>query len=345
MVGSYKKTKKQLTQAQINSIEQDLIKSNKSQKELAQKYGVFDDVISEIAKDMGLIGADKEEEVYPRTTVIASAPKAVAHKRKERTEITDAIRKMVIENVKAGVAKKEILTKYNISDSSFRRIIINLTKEDITPVEDVYSVSFVKIDPKELIDITNEIGSEMYVRLYKSFPVPEDSTAKAYLFDDKEDNYTEALKNFKERYLKNTKIEALTVFVLNESIDMKVSVALTKWCIENQTNLVLKPLNKEPINLITEFAQCSRNFSTFNKRTIGCKKYIYKSTKEKVEKVSTIYCVTSFKDVIVTDTIDKALEYIARFEKVCHENLMNHKLELFQVNCGNYRQLFKLLKE
>lgn len=342
MVGNYKKQKRQLTETQIASIENDLIKSNKTWKEIAQKYGVFEDVIADIAKDMGLIGSDVfESKDYP--TVVVTSSVSEPTKRKEKVAITDELKNKILNDILAGLDKKKIIEKYKISSSSYYRIFNKVPKEFIDRFEP--TVLFSKIDPDELIEITNDIGSEMYVRLYKSISIPSDSSCKAYLFDDKEKNYVEALKNFKERYLKNQKVDCLTVYVENEVIDLKVSVTLTKWCIDNKTNLIIKPLNKEPVSLITEFSQSSRNFSTFNKRTIGCKKYIYKSTKEKVEKIATIYCVLSFKDVIVTDSIDKALEYLARFEKVCHEDLLKHNLEVFQVNCGNYRQLFKLSKE
>ena len=336
MVG-YKKTKKQLSEKTIAYIENDLLKTNQTHKEIAATYGVFDDVVSDIANSLGL-GKD----IVPVTS-----KKPEHHERKGRVSLTEEQKRAVLEDHKR-LAPKEICKKYNISDSTYRRILGTkptsvVKKQVVTANSSNVTVTFNKVSSDELVEVTEELGSDMSVRLFKSY-TGSSFYVKPYLFEDKESNYVSALDSFKNRYLKNSKVELLTVYSGSTSLDVQISVALTRFCLENKINLVIKS-GDGSINLISEFSQMGRNMSTLSKRTVGLKKYLYKSTKESIQKVATIYYTKSFSEVVITDTFDKALEYIARYEKFCHEQLLKHELVITQINCGNLRQLFKLVKD
>lgn len=375
-----------LTEKEKESIMTDLLKSSLTYKELAEKHQVFPDVITRIAKEMGLLEKDpyKPDPYKPKPDIYTPkrnnysatvTNKAAVEKKKEPEKkqhkkhvyLTDE-QKSQLRNEAPKMTMDQLMKKWKVSSTTIKRILnedpkaaikVEPAKKEevakvidkiVTPVpvkeEKKPQLEIKQIDPKELIELSEEeTGMPLVTRADDSYKWGDISYflfPKGYegrpLFD-----YRAHLEEFAKKYLK--KHDKLQVMIpQGTTLSMAATAALCLWCNEKKINLTIFD-GKTDLNLVEGYSKLTKNFQTLIAKTTKAKRYLYKTELTAVLKCATVYFTSNDTgEVVITDSFDKAMEYVARYEKNCHEALLKHTLILQQCNCGNHRVLFTVTK-
>ena len=374
----YLKKYDQLTTDQISSIEDEICKGSSNFKELSLKYGVFENVISRIAKDMGIDIDEKDSynEIVSMalsngTKVETKGNKKYEIKTKKRVYLTNqqkvAIREEYEKKKDERGIKSRLSEKYGVSFNSITRAIEEVSKKEEETKEALES-------KKELFDLVDKaiqnVDAPKKEETVKE-PVPNISLLSKFVniktltarldstnvgnsepifngdLNKIKPNYdfeTDVI-NWFDKYVIGKKINVLEVLYKVSGNDMYVNLYLAKHCMKNKINLTyVMPGGIKKTPAITEFGEESSNLQKIIATSQEATKYIYKTPFILLQMSTTIYTLhliyIGSKAIYLADTPAKIYELMA---DLClkHDDSA-YKILVYKMTNGVQEQLIEL---
>ena len=363
----YRTKLERIPAATLEKLQNDIMCSGKTFPQLADIYGMFPDDIMRVAEGMGMHGLINNEQ-----TVVTNVPKKekVQHKTKRKTpvKITEELEKQIIEDLKKyqekgwrNFTKKKILVKYNLTNQA-----------TLNKIADKYGIVFdydVKSEPKVAVASSSDTIGLINDSEVIKFPEEEETTkvsvrldntfaiqgVQSYIYDKlsetKTDDLEISVKKYFDRNIINKKINAVKLYTRTGRYDKAYMVAMSKIiksCCENRCNLTLVE-GTTSTEIVTGYSSLTPNIQAiFDK----CQeqKVMYKTDYETIKSAKTLYFVSiKFNYVknnqcIVTDTLDKALLYLAGYEKATASAVISHSMFVSSVTSGKITPILKVIK-
>ncbi len=367
----YRTKLEKLQPATIKSLQNDLITSGKSFSELADRYGMFPNDVQKIASEMGMSGFDT-----PTHSKIIEAPaikkERVPHKVKRKTpvKVTPTIEAQIIEELKKwqekgwkNFTKKKLLVKFNITNSGIitriaekAGIVIGapVTTTVSEKVEDTITSSVV-IGPINETEITEfpeeEIGLKISVKLDNSFAI---QGITSFIFDklSETEDYDSAVKKYFDHNIKGKKVEYIKLYSRAGRYDKVYMLAMSKIikaCCENHCNLSLVD-GTTSTEIVSGYSSLTPDIQAIFDKCPNDAKFIYKANYENIKGAKVLFFASAKfsnsknNQCIVTDTLDKILIYLAKYEKATSGVSFSHSIFISSVSEGKITHILKVIK-
>ncbi len=374
----YRTKLERMSPTTIEKLQNDIVASAKTFPQLADEYKMFEDDVKKVAQNMGMYGLFDEDNSIHNKTVKEPKKEKVQHKekRKSRVYITEDLEQEIVEDLKKyqedgwkNFTKKKILIKYNLTHPATinkiaekHGIVFADTSSKVVKAQSTVKALSVsgnniigEFDPKDTIVFpTEDIGEELSVRLDNSFTL---GGINSYIFENLSifdgTHFDTIVKKYFERNIKNKKIKTIKLYIRSNMYSYMYMIAMTsitKYCYEYKCNLTLIEGIKST-DIITGYSSQTPNIKAiFDRSYTLAKKTIYRASYEDVKSASTLFYISIIfnnrqnNQCIITDSFDKALDYLTKYEKSMGEVKIEHSLFISSVTEGRITPILKVIK-